>query len=70
MKAGTNLERILESGRFAVTAEAGPPKGTSAAVVQRKGEILRNCCDAVNMTDNQTAIADGRQGPEPAGAAK
>ncbi len=56
MKAGTNLEKILESGKFAVTAEAGPPKGTSAAVVQRKGEILRNCCDAVNVTDNQTAI--------------
>lgn len=56
MKAGTNLEKILESGRFAVTAEAGPPRGTSAAVVQRKGETLRNCCDAVNITDNQTAI--------------
>ncbi len=56
MKAGTNLEKVLESGRFAVTAEAGPPKGTSAAVVQRKGEILRSCCDAVNVTDNQTAI--------------
>jgi len=56
MKAGTNLEKVLESGRFAVTAEAGPPKGTSAAVVQRKGELLRNCCDAVNVTDNQTAI--------------
>ena len=56
MKAGTNLEKVLESGRFTVTAEAGPPKGTSAAVVQRKGELLRNCCDAVNVTDNQTAI--------------
>ena len=56
MKAGTNLEKVLESGRFAVTAEAGPPKGTSPAVIQRKGEQLRNCCDAVNVTDNQTAI--------------
>jgi len=56
MKAGTNLEKILDSGRFAVTAEAGPPKGTSAAVIQKKGEMLRNCCDAVNITDNQTAI--------------
>jgi len=56
MKAGTNLEKILESGGFAVTAEAGPPKGASPAVVQRKGEQLRNCCDAVNVTDNQTAI--------------
>jgi len=56
MKAGTNLEKVLESGRFAVTAEAGPPKSTSAAVIQRKGELLRSCCDAVNVTDNQTAI--------------
>jgi 5,10-methylenetetrahydrofolate reductase len=56
MKAGTNLEKVLESGRFAVTAEAGPPKGTSAAVMQRKAEALRYCCDAANVTDNQTAI--------------
>lgn len=56
MKAGTNLEKVLDSGRFAVTAEAGPPKGTSPTVIQRKGELLRYCCDAVNITDNQTAI--------------
>ena len=56
MKAGTNLEKILDSGGFAVTAEAGPPKGTSTRVIQRKGELLRSCCDAVNVTDNQTAI--------------
>jgi len=56
MKAGTNLEKVLESGMFAVTAEAGPPKGTSAAVMQRKAELLHNCVDAANVTDNQTAI--------------
>ncbi|HJM36679.1 MAG: methylenetetrahydrofolate reductase [Dehalococcoidales bacterium] len=56
MKAGTNLEKVLTSGQFAVTAEAGPPKGTSARVVQQKAEILRPCCDAVNITDNQTAV--------------
>ncbi|MDP6043876.1 MAG: methylenetetrahydrofolate reductase [Dehalococcoidales bacterium] len=56
MKAGTNLEKVLESGKFTVTAEAGPPKGTSVASVQKKGELLRHCCDAVNVTDNQTAI--------------
>jgi methylenetetrahydrofolate reductase (NADPH) len=56
MKAGTNLEKVLESGMFAVTAEAGPPKGTSAAVIGRKGEMLHRHCDAVNITDNQTAI--------------
>jgi len=56
MKAGTNLEKILDSGKFAVTAEAGPPKGSSAAVIQRKAETLRNSCDAVNITDNQTDL--------------
>ncbi len=56
MKAGTNLEKVLESGRFAVTAEAGPPKGTSATVIQQHGEVLQHCCDALNITDNQTAV--------------
>ncbi|MFC2004872.1 methylenetetrahydrofolate reductase [Chloroflexota bacterium] len=56
MKAGTNLERILESGGFAVTAEAGPPRGAVPRVIQRKGELLKSFCDALNVTDNQTAI--------------
>lgn len=56
MKAGSNLEQILESGKFAVTAELGPPKGTNQAAVQKKAEVLRGACDAINITDNQTAI--------------
>ena len=56
MKSGSSLERILESGQFAVTGEAGPPKGSSAKAVERKGELLKFCCDAINVTDNQTAI--------------
>jgi methylenetetrahydrofolate reductase (NADPH) len=56
MKSGSNLERILESGQFAVTGECGPPKGSSPKVVQKKGELLKSCCDALNVTDNQTAI--------------
>jgi len=56
MKAGTNLEKVLENGIFAVTAEAGPPRGAVPAVIQRKGELLKPYCDALNVTDNQTAI--------------
>lgn len=56
MKAGTNLEKVLAGGYFAVTAEAGPPKGTNPEVIRKKGEMLRRCCDAINVTDNQTAI--------------
>jgi methylenetetrahydrofolate reductase (NADPH) len=56
MKTGSNLEKVLEGGYFAVTAEVGPPKGTSATVIRRKGELLKLYCDAMNVTDNQTAI--------------
>ncbi|MFC1978291.1 methylenetetrahydrofolate reductase [Chloroflexota bacterium] len=56
MKAGTNLEKVLENGKFAVTAEAGPPRGAVSRVIERKGELLKTCCDALNVTDNQTAI--------------
>jgi len=56
MKAGTNLEKVLDGGSFAVTAEAGPPRGAVPSVMQRKGELLKPCCDALNVTDNQTAI--------------
>ena len=56
MKSGSKLERILASGAFAVTAELGPPKGTDVSVVQRKMGLLKGFCDAVNVTDNQTAI--------------
>jgi len=56
MKAGSNLEKVLKEGYFAVTAEVGPPKGTLAQVIRRKGELLKFYCDAMNVTDNQTAI--------------
>jgi len=56
MKSGSNLERILEKGLFAVTGELGPPKGNDIAVIEKKAEFLRGHVDAVNITDNQTAI--------------
>lgn len=56
MKAGSNLEKILNSGQFAVTAELGPPKSADVSVIHKKAELLRGHCDAVNLTDNQTAI--------------
>jgi len=56
MKAGSNLERILTEGKFAVTAELGPPKSADAELVQKKAALLKGNVDAVNITDNQTAI--------------
>ena len=56
MKAGSNLEKVLEKGLFAVTAELGPPKGNDVTVIERKANLLKGYVDAINVTDNQTAI--------------
>jgi methylenetetrahydrofolate reductase (NADPH) len=55
-KSGSNLERILREGHFAVTGELGPPQSADGAVIREKAEILKGYCDAANITDNQTAI--------------
>ena len=56
MKSGSRLEKILESDQFAVTAEAGPPKGSSPDGMRKKGELLKSSCDAIKVTDNQAAV--------------
>ena len=53
---GSNLEKILRAGLFAVTAELGPPQSADCEVIRQKANLLRGNCDAVNITDNQTAI--------------
>lgn len=52
----SNLKKLLEKGTFAITAECGPPKGADPDVILKKAEYLRDKVDAVNVTDNQTAI--------------
>ena len=56
MKAGSNLERVLEAGHFAVTAELGPPKSADPEVVRRKARLMKGYADAFNVTDGQTAV--------------
>ncbi len=56
MKAGSNLEKLLAKGEFVVTAELGPPKGNDLEMVKKKASYLKGYVDAVNVTDNQTAV--------------
>jgi methylenetetrahydrofolate reductase (NADPH) len=56
LKSGSNLERVFASGAFAVTGELGPPKSADVGVIKKKAAHLRDMVDAVNITDNQTAI--------------
>jgi methylenetetrahydrofolate reductase (NADPH) len=57
MKSGSKLEQVLSQGKFAITAEIGPPKHASAEIIKQHAETLMGWVDAVNITDNQTAIA-------------
>ena len=56
LTAGSQLEKILISGQFAVTGEIGPPKGYDAEVIRKKCAMLKGYVDAANVTDNQTGI--------------
>ena len=56
MNYRSNLERVLASGQFAVTAEIGPPKSASGDAVRQRARMLKGHADAFNLTDNQTAI--------------
>jgi len=55
-KAGSNLEKVLAAGKFAVTGECGPPKSADGSVIEKKAQMLKGYVDAVNITDNQTAV--------------
>ena len=56
MKTESKLEKVLEAGHFAVTAELGPPKSADAEVVRKKAKTLKGYADAFNVTDGQTAV--------------
>ena len=54
--AGSNLERVLAEGHFALTAEIGPPRGPDPQAVIDKARSVKGVADAYNVTDNQTAV--------------
>jgi methylenetetrahydrofolate reductase (NADPH) len=56
MKTESKLEKVLASGNLAVTSECGPPRGALPDKVKEKAEMLRGYVDAINVTDNQTAM--------------
>jgi methylenetetrahydrofolate reductase (NADPH) len=56
MKTESVLEKVLKSGRLAVTSECGPPRGAVPEKIFEKAGQLKGYIDAVNVTDNQTAM--------------
>ena len=51
-----SLQSKLESGKFAITCEVGPLKGTDIAEVEENAELLKDKVDAANVTDQQSSV--------------
>lgn len=51
-----SLKSLLEAGKFVVTAEVGPLKGTNTTEIRELTELLRGRVDAANVTDQQSSV--------------
>lgn len=54
-QANSRLERVLRSGRFAVTAELNAPDSADPDAVYKNALVLAEVCDAINATDGSGA---------------
>ncbi len=50
------LHEKINTGKFIVTAELGPPQSANGNIIRKKAKYFQYNVDAVNITDNQTAI--------------
>jgi methylenetetrahydrofolate reductase (NADPH) len=51
-----SLKTALETGKFVVTCEVGPLKGTDTVEIKEAAELLRGKVDAANVTDQQSSV--------------
>jgi len=51
-----SFREVLSSGRFVVTSEIGPPKGTNIEKMLHHIDLLKDKVDALNVTDHQSSV--------------
>ena len=51
-----SLQSKLESGKFAISCECGPLKGTDTTELMENVEVLKGKVDAANVTDQQSSV--------------
>ena len=54
--AKPSLQEVLESGKFLVTGEIGPPKGTDIDEMIGHVDLLKDIVHGMNITDNQSSV--------------
>jgi len=52
----SRFKQALESGKFVVTSEIAPPKGTHLEKMEHHIELLKDKVDAMNVTDHQSSV--------------
>jgi methylenetetrahydrofolate reductase (NADPH) len=52
----SSFKKALVSGKFVVTSEVAPPKGTHLEKMRHHIELLREKVDAMNVTDHQSSV--------------
>jgi 5,10-methylenetetrahydrofolate reductase len=52
----SSFKKALESGKFVVTSEVAPPKGTNLEKMAHHIELLKDKVDAMNVTDHQSSV--------------
>jgi len=56
IRTNSRLEKILKSGQLAVTSECGPPRSSAPEGIIKKGHLIKDHVDVINVTDNQTSV--------------
>jgi 5,10-methylenetetrahydrofolate reductase len=52
----SKFKSLLDSGKFLITSEIGPPKGTNVEKMLHHIDILKDRVDAINVTDHQSSV--------------
>jgi len=52
----SSFKEALESGKFVVTSEVAPPKGTDLEKMHHHIELLKDKVDGMNVTDHQSSV--------------
>jgi len=52
----SSFKKALDSGKFIVTCEVAPPKGTNLEKTIHHIEMLKDKVDAMNLTDHQSSV--------------
>ena len=52
----SRFKDVLNSGKFVITSEVAPPKGTNLEKTLHHIELLKDKVDAINVTDHQSSV--------------